>query len=105
MRSESTISWSECGKGRGRNSMPSTIEKIAVVAPRPKASMSTAVAVKAGDCLNCRKTNRKSRKNERIRAPQQSLLLALDSTFLATADSDSLAQTEPDTAERPALVA
>src|SRR5882724_7817027 len=66
MRYASTIRRSECGKGRGRNRTPSTMEKIAVVAPIPKASISTAVAVKPGDCLNCRKTNFKSRKNERM---------------------------------------
>jgi len=40
---------SECGNGSGRSSTPSTMEKIAVVAPTPSASIITAVAVKPGD--------------------------------------------------------
>ena len=47
--SASTISRSGRGNGSGRSNTPSTIEKIAVVAPIPSASISTAVATKPGD--------------------------------------------------------
>src|SRR5580698_4151092 len=50
-------------KGSGRRSTPSTMEKIAVVAPIPKASMSTAVAVKPGDVLSCRNANLRSERS------------------------------------------
>ena len=49
MVSERTTSCSGCGKGRGRRSTPSTMEKMAVVAPMPRASMRTAVSEKPGD--------------------------------------------------------
>src|ERR1700722_1931227 len=39
------------------------MEKIAVVAPMPKASMSTAVAVKPGDLLSWRNTNLRSERS------------------------------------------
>ena len=46
----SCTSLSECGKGSGRSrSTPSTTEKMAIVAPIPSASISTAVDVKPGD--------------------------------------------------------
>src|SRR5215471_14544101 len=54
-----------CGNGKGRSSTPSTTEKIAVVAPMPKASVSTAVIVKPADLRNCRKTKRRSCKTFR----------------------------------------
>jgi hypothetical protein len=53
-------SLSEFGKGRGRSSTPSTMEKIAVVAPTPRASISTAVAVKPGDFNRWRTAIRRS---------------------------------------------
>ena len=46
---ESATRRSEFGNGSGRRSTPSTIEKIAVVAPMPKASMRTAVTAKPSD--------------------------------------------------------
>src|SRR3984885_4263533 len=60
MRSANTTSWLEFGNGSGRSKTPSTIEKIAVVAPIPNASMSTAVAVKPGDLPSCRNANLRS---------------------------------------------
>ena len=45
---------SDCGNGKGGSSTPFTMEKIAVVAPTPRASISTAVAEKAGDFIKCR---------------------------------------------------
>ena len=46
MSAHTTVSWSDRGNGSGRNSTPSTTEKIAVVAPMPSASVSTVTAVK-----------------------------------------------------------
>src|SRR5277367_3991381 len=54
MRSASTTSLSGSGNGSGRSNTPSTIEKIAVVAPMPSASINTAVSVNAGDFNNFR---------------------------------------------------
>ncbi len=42
------------GNGKGRSNTPSTIEKMAVVAPMPNASVSTAVSVNPGDLRNWR---------------------------------------------------
>jgi hypothetical protein len=50
--SDNTTSLSGCGNGSGRSSTPSTIEEMAVVAPIPSASISTAVVVKPGDSAN-----------------------------------------------------
>jgi hypothetical protein len=47
--SDSTNSLTGCGNSSDRSSTPSTIEKMAVVAPIPSASISTAAAVKPGD--------------------------------------------------------
>ena len=49
-----------CGKGSGRSMMESTSEKIAVFAPIPSASVSTAVSVNPGDFRNCRNANFRS---------------------------------------------
>jgi len=40
------------GNGNGLSSTPSTMEKMAVLAPMPKASVSTAVSVNPGDLRN-----------------------------------------------------
>jgi hypothetical protein len=47
--SDSTTSLTGCGNSSDRSSAPSTIEKMAVVAPITSASISTAGAVKPGD--------------------------------------------------------
>src|SRR5690349_11560150 len=44
----------ESGKGSGRNSTEYTTEKIALLAPMPSASASTAMAVKPGDLKSTR---------------------------------------------------
>ena len=49
------ISRSGCGYSRGRRMTPLTIEKIAVLAPMPSASVSTATAVKPGERPSIRK--------------------------------------------------
>src|SRR5207249_9281147 len=51
---------SASGKGNGRNKTPFTTLKMAVFAPMPSASVSTATAVKPGFFRNCRKANFKS---------------------------------------------
>ena len=52
-----------------------------MVAPTPRASIRTAVAVKPGDLRSCRKTNFKSSKSERIGA--SSWITYIDSIFVA----------------------
>src|SRR5205807_9694090 len=52
--------FSACGYGKGRNSTASTMLKIAVFAPMPNASVSTATAVKPGFFSNWRKAKRRS---------------------------------------------
>ena len=52
--SPTTTIWPASGNGKGRSNTPSTMEKIAVVAPIPKASVSTAVSVKPGVLRSCR---------------------------------------------------
>ena len=54
------VSRSCCGKGNGRSMIESTIEKIAVLAPIPSASVITAVSVNPGDFLSCRNANFRS---------------------------------------------
>ena len=54
MMSESVTNLAWSGNGRGRSSTPSTMEKMPVVAPMPKANISTAVNVNPGDLRNCR---------------------------------------------------
>src|SRR6266446_5044121 len=53
-------SCSDCGYGNGSSSVASTTVKIAVVAPMPKAMVSTAIAVKPGDFRNMRTPKRRS---------------------------------------------
>src|ERR1035438_9769192 len=54
---------SGAGKGNGRRRTPSTMEKMAVVAPMPKASVSIAVKVKPGAWRNRRNEYRMSSHN------------------------------------------
>jgi hypothetical protein len=49
--SEITIIWSDCGNGSGRSKTPSTIEKIAVVAPMPNAKIRRAAVTNPGDLI------------------------------------------------------
>src|ERR1700761_9750678 len=67
MQSASTIRFPESGNGRGRKSTASTMEKMAVVAPMPKASMSTAVMANPGDLRSWRRTKRRSKRIFSIR--------------------------------------
>src|SRR5437667_1217507 len=53
-------SCSDCGYGNGSSSTASTTVKIAVVAPMPKAMVSTAIAVKPGDFRNMCTPKRRS---------------------------------------------
>src|SRR5215470_1884390 len=67
-RPEPALSWSPtitrrsgAAKGSGRSRMPSTSEKMAVVAPIPSASVRITVSAKPGDLRSWRKAKNKER--------------------------------------------
>src|SRR5437879_3690193 len=57
---------SAAGKGNDRSTTPLTTLKMAVVAPMPSASVSTATAVKPGFFTNCRTANLRSFISQRL---------------------------------------